>query len=73
MMVGYTQDSKSLWRMWDSEFQRVETKSKVVFNEERNAHMSCHHGSHEIDMFGSPEDAEYVEETDTGDEPLGDS
>jgi hypothetical protein len=25
MMVGYTHDSKSLWRIWDPEFQRVKT------------------------------------------------
>jgi hypothetical protein len=73
MMVGYTHDSKSLWRIWDPEFQRVKTQSEVVFDEERNAHMSCQHGSNEIDMFGLPEDEEYVEETDTGDEPLRDS
>jgi len=33
--------------------------------------MSCQHGSNEIDIFGLPEDEEYVEEIDTGDEPLG--
>ena len=32
--------------------------------------MPCQHGSNEIDMFGIPEDKEYVEETDTGHEPL---
>jgi len=35
--------------------------------------MSSQHESNEIDMFGLPEDEEYVEETDTGDEPLRDS
>jgi len=35
--------------------------------------MSCQHGSNKIDMFGLPEDEEYVEETDTGDELLRDS
>ena len=35
--------------------------------------MSCQHGSNEIDMFELPEDDEYVEETDTRDEPLRDS
>jgi len=72
-MVGYTHDSKSLWRIWDPEFHRVKTQSEVVFDEERNAHMSCQHRSNEIDMFGLPEDEEYVEETDTGHEPLRDS
>jgi len=70
MMVGYTQDSKTLWRIWDPEFQRVKAQSEVVFDEERNAHMSCQHGSNEINIFGLPEGEEYVEETDTGDEPL---
>jgi len=59
-----------LWRIWDPEFQRVKAPSEVVFDGERNAHMSCQHGSNEIDMFGLPADEEYVEEIDTGDEPL---
>jgi len=73
MIVGYTHDSKTLWRLWDPEFQRVKTQSEVVFDEERNAHMSCQHESNEIDIFELPEDEEYVEESDTGDEPLRDS
>jgi hypothetical protein len=72
MMVGYTHDSKMLWRMWDPEFQEVKAQSIVFFDEERNAHMSCLHESNQIetDMFGLPEDKEYGDETDTGDEPL---
>jgi len=70
MMVGYTHNSKTLWRIWDPEFQKVKAQSEVVFDEERNAHMSCQHGSNEIDIFGLPEDEEYVKEIDTGDEPL---
>jgi len=70
MMVGYTHDSKTLWRIWDPEFQKVNVQSEVVFDEERNAHMSCQHGSNEIDIFGLPEDEEYVNEIDTGGEPL---
>jgi hypothetical protein len=62
-----------LWRIWDPEFQKVKAQSEVVFDEERNAHMSCQPGSNEIDMFGLPEDEEYVDEKDTGDEPLRDS
>jgi len=69
-MVAYTHDSKTLWRIWDPEFQEVKAQSEVVFDKERNAHMSCQHGSNEIDIFGLPEDEEYLEETDTGDEPL---
>jgi len=71
--VGYTQDSKLLWRLSDSEFQRVKAQSEVVFDEERNAHMSCQHESNEIDLFELQEYEEYVEESDTGDEPLQDS
>jgi len=71
-MVRYTHDSKMLWRIWDPKFQNVKAQSEVVFEEERNAHMSCLHESNEIDthMFGLREDKEYIEETDTGDEPL---
>jgi len=51
MMVGYTHDSKTLWSIWDPEFQKVKAQSEVVFDVERNAHMSCQHGSNEIDIF----------------------
>jgi hypothetical protein len=72
MMVGYTHDSKTLWRIWGPEFHKVKAQSEVVFDEERNAHTSCQHESNEIDadMFGLPKDKEYIEEIDTGDEPL---
>jgi len=72
-MVGYTHDSKMLWRLWDPEFERAKAQSEVVFDEEWNAHMSCQHESNEIDIFELTEDEEYVEESDTGDEPLRDS
>jgi hypothetical protein len=70
MMVGYTHDSKTLWRIWDPEFQKVKAQSEVVFNEERNAHKSYQHGSNEIDIFGFTEDEKSVDKTDTGGEPL---
>jgi len=72
MMAGYTHDLKTLCRIWDPEFQKVRAQSEAVFDEERNSHMSCLHESNEIDtdMFGLPEDKEYIEEIDTGDEPL---
>jgi len=73
MMVGYTHDSKTLWRICDRQLHKVKAQSEVIFNEERNAHMSCQHGSNEIYISGLSEDEEYVEETDTGDEPLRDS
>ena len=73
MIAGYPHDSKTLWWLWDPKFRRVKAQSEVVFNEGRNAHMSCQHESNEIDIFELPEDEEYVEESDTGDEPLRDS
>jgi hypothetical protein len=69
MIVGYTHDLKTLWRIWDPEFQKVKAKSEVVFDGERNAHNLCQHGRNEIDIFGLPEDEEDVQEIATGDEP----
>lgn len=64
MMVSYTQNSKTLWRIWDPEFQMVKAQTEVILDKERNAHMLCQHESKEIntDMFGLPEDEEYIEE-----------
>jgi hypothetical protein len=64
MTVGYTHDSKTLWRIWDPEFQRVKAQTEVIFVEERNPHILCQHESKEIDtdMFGLAEDKEYIEE-----------
>jgi len=61
-----------LWRIWDPKSQKVKAQSAVIFDEERNAHMSCLHESNEIDtnIFGLSDNEEYMEETDTGDEPL---
>jgi hypothetical protein len=72
MIVGYTHDSKILWRIWDLEFKQVKAQSEAVFDEETNAHMSCLHQSNEIDTdkLGLPEGKESIEETDTGDKPL---
>ena len=70
IMVGYTHDLETLWRIWDPEFQKVKAQSEVILDKERNAPMSCQHGSNEIDIFGLREDEEYVKETDTGDELL---
>jgi hypothetical protein len=70
MMVGYTHDSKTLWRIWDLELQKEKAQSEVVFDENRNANMLCQLGSNDIDLIGLPENEEYVDEIDTGDEPL---
>jgi len=71
MMVGYKHYSKTLWRILDPEFQKVKAQSEVVFDKEINSHISCLHGSNQIDKFELSEADEYVEESDTGDERLG--
>ena len=43
----------------------VRAQSEVIFDEERNACVSC--TTDGIDIFGLPEDAEYIEELHTGD------
>ena len=68
-MVGYTHNSKTLWRICDPEFRKAKAQSEVIFDDERNAHMLCQHGSNEIDIFALPEDEESVDAIDTGDEP----
>jgi len=46
-------------------FQVVRAESEVIFDEERNAYISC--TTDGIDIFGLSEDAEYIEELHTGD------
>jgi len=72
MTVGDRHNSKTLWRIWDPELQQVKAQSEVVFDEARNAHVSCQHESNENDsnMFGLPRDMEYIEKKDSRDEPL---
>ena len=65
MMVGYTHNSTTLWRIWDPNFQVVRAQSEVIFDEERNASVSC--TTDGIDIFGLPENAEYIEELHTAD------
>jgi hypothetical protein len=60
---GYTHDSTTLWRIWDPNFQVVQAQSEVIFDEEWNAYVSC--TTDGIDIFGLPEDAEYIEELHT--------
>jgi len=69
-MVGYTLNSKTLSSIWDPKFQNLNAQSEVIFDKDRNALKLCQHGINVIDIFGLPEDEEYVKETDTGDEPL---
>jgi len=50
----------------------VKAHSGVIFDEDWNAHTLSQHESTAIDMCELPEDVEYVEESDSGDEPLAD-
>lgn len=71
-MVGYTHNSKTLWRIWHSEFQKMKVQSEVVFGNEKSVHMACQHEGNEFatNMFGLLEDKECIEEIDPGDKPL---
>jgi hypothetical protein len=71
MMVGYVHDSTTTWRIWDPEFKTIRTQSDVIFDEERNAYVSCpqslkrKHGTHaettEIDIFDLPQEKVHTE------------
>jgi len=73
MMVGYVHDSTTLCRVYNFHHQKVVQWSDAVFDEERNAHMSCSMAPNEKeeteDPFGLPEgeptQVEYTEEDDT--------
>jgi len=41
MMVGYVHNSTTLWRIWDPEHNTVKAQSDVIFDEDRNAYISC--------------------------------
>ena len=41
MMVGYVHDSTTTWRIWNPEFEKANTQSDVIFDEERNAYIAC--------------------------------
>jgi len=69
MMVGYVHDSTTLWRIWDPVFRVGKSQSDVIFDKERNAHASCLQGD-QTDIFELPEETEYIEEIDSGDEFL---
>jgi hypothetical protein len=50
----------------------LKAQLEVIFDKERNAHMTWLYESNEIDtdMFGLSDDEECIEEIDTTDEPL---
>jgi hypothetical protein len=75
MMVGYVHDSTTTWRIWDPEFKTTRTQSDVIFDEERNAYISCpqslkrKHGleeTTEIDIFDLPQEETHIEILDPG-------
>jgi hypothetical protein len=65
-MVGYVYDSTTVLLICDLAFQIVRSKSNVIFNEERNTHISCLPGDH-TGIFQVTEETEYIEEIDGGD------
>jgi len=40
-MVEYVHDSTTLWRIWDPEHNIGKDQSEVIFDEDRNAYLSC--------------------------------
>ena len=63
-MVGYVHDSTTTWKVWNPEFNAVRTQSDVIFDEERNAHISCPEPE-EADPLGLPQEEVHVEVLDT--------
>jgi hypothetical protein len=78
MMVGYVHNSLTLWRIWDPEHNTVKAQSDVIFDEERNANISCpqslkhKQGVHDderkettkIDIFGLSQEETHIEDID---------
>ena len=64
-MVGYAHDSTTMWRVWDPQFQVVRQQSDAIFDEVRNAYISCPQEHAEKDIFGLPQDEVHIEEIDT--------
>ena len=64
MMVGYDHNFTTRWRVWDPEFKKVCCQSEVIFDEDRNAHISCPQEHAESDIFGLPQEEVHIEEID---------
>jgi hypothetical protein len=78
MMVGYVHDSTTLWRIWDPEHNTVKAQSDVIFDEDRNAYISCPQSLKrknsgeidqleeitEIDLFDLPQEEIHIEDID---------
>ena len=41
MMVGYVHDPTTNWQIWNPQFKKASTQSDVIFDEERNAYITC--------------------------------
>lgn len=66
MIVGYMNDSTTLWWIWKLGFLVVKSQSDVILDEKRNAYTSCLDGD-QRGIFKLPEETEYIEEIDSGD------
>ena len=61
-MVSYVHDLTTTWNVWNPEFNTVRTQSDVIFDEERNAHVSCPESpSQEADPLRLPQEEVHVE------------
>jgi len=69
MIVGYVNESTTLWSLWDPAFRIVRSQSDVIFDEERNAHTSSLEGD-QTDILELPEEKDYVKEIETGGDGL---
>ena len=50
--------------MWDPEFKKARCQSEAIFDEDRNAHISCPQEHAESDIFGLPQEEVHIEEID---------
>ena len=59
-MVGYDHNFTTRWRVWDPEFKKVHCQSEAIFDEDRNAHISCPQEHAESDIFGLPQEEVHI-------------
>jgi hypothetical protein len=69
VLVGYVHDLTRLWRICDPSFRVVRSQLDVIFDEERNAHLSFLHGD-KTNIFDLPDETEHVKEIYTGGDRL---
>ena len=63
-MVGYDHNFTMRWRVWDPEFKKARCQSEVIFDEDRNAHISCPQEHVESDIFLLPQEEVHIDEID---------